>query len=297
MTTSFTRRAALAAGLALTLGAAVPALAQQNQVIRVGVSPGPHAEILEKVKPLLAKQGIDLKIIEFSDYVVPNQALDAGELEANSFQHKPYLDNQVKDRGFRIETVGLTVNFPLGIYSSKYKNWSEVPDGATVAIQNDPTNGGRSLLLLQDKGVIKLKDGVGFKPTVADITANPKKLKIIEIEAAQTPRSLDAAMDRSEDDHSLGDTMPDDLAVDPTDTAQAHQVERLVGGWIDALTHREKEVLEGRFGLHDREPETLEVLSDRLGLTRERVRQIQNEALVKLKRQLTRGGIGKEAFL
>ena len=191
MTIFLNRRAALAAGLALTLGAAAPALAQQNQVIRIGVSPGPHAEILEKVKPLLAKQGIDLRIIEFSDYVVPNQALDAGELEADSFQNQPYLDNQVKDRGFRIETVGLTVNFPLGIYSSKYKNWSEVPDGATVAIQNDPTNGGRSLLLLQDKGVIKLKDGVGFKPTVADITANPKKLKIIEIEAAQTPRSLD----------------------------------------------------------------------------------------------------------
>ena len=190
MTTSFTRRAALAAGLALTLGAAVPALAQQNLVIRVGVSPGPHAEILEKVKPLLAKQGIDLKIIEFSDYVVPNQALDAGELEANSFQHKPYLDNQVKDRGFKIESVGLTVNFPIGIYSSKYKSWAEIPDGATIAIPNDPTNGGRILLLLQDKGVLKLKDGVGFKPTVADITGNPKKLKILELDAAQTPRSL-----------------------------------------------------------------------------------------------------------
>ncbi len=190
MTTPFTRRAALAAGFALALGAAAPAVAQQGQLIRIGVSPGPHAEILEKVKPLLAKQGVDLKIIEFSDYVVPNQALDAGELEANSFQNQPYLDNQVKDRGFKIESVGLTVNFPLGIYSSKYKSWAEVPDGATVAIQNDPTNGGRSLLLLQDKGVIKLKDGVGFKPTVADITANPKKLKIIEIEAAQTPRSL-----------------------------------------------------------------------------------------------------------
>jgi D-methionine transport system substrate-binding protein len=190
MTTSFTRRAALAAGLVLALGTAAPAFAQQNQLIRIGVSPGPHAEILEKVKPLLAKQGIDLKIIEFSDYVVPNQALDAGELEANSFQNQPYLDNQVKDRGFKIETVGLTVNFPLGIYSSKYKSWAEVPDGATVAIQNDPTNGGRSLLLLQDKGIIKLKEGVGFKPTVADIVANPKKLKIIEIEAAQTPRSL-----------------------------------------------------------------------------------------------------------
>ncbi|UZF91506.1 MetQ/NlpA family ABC transporter substrate-binding protein [Bosea sp. NBC_00550] len=189
MTTSLSRRAALAAGFAFAL-AAGPALAQQNQVVRIGVSPGPHAEILEKVKPLIAKKGIDLKIIEFSDYVVPNQALDAGELEANSFQNQPYLDNQVKDRGFKIESVGLTVNFPLGIYSSKYKSWSEVPDGSTVAIQNDPTNGGRSLLLLQDRGIIKLKDGVGFKPTVADITANPKKLKIIEIEAAQTPRSL-----------------------------------------------------------------------------------------------------------
>ena len=106
------------------------------------------------------------------------------------FQNQPYLDNQVKDRGFKIESVGLTVNFPLGIYSSKYKSWAEVPDGSSIAIQNDPTNGGRALLLLQDKGVIKLKDGVGFKPTVADIVANPKKLKIIEVEAAQTPRTL-----------------------------------------------------------------------------------------------------------
>lgn len=187
--TTITRRVALAAGLALTLAAA-PAFAQDKQTLRIGVSPGPHAEILEKVKPLLAQKGIDLKIIEFSDYVVPNQALAAGELEANSFQNQPYLDNQVKDRGFKIESVGLTVNFPLGIYSSKYKSWAEVPDGATVAIQNDPTNGGRSLLLLQDKGIIKLKDGVGFKPSPADIVANPKKIKILEIEAAQTPRSL-----------------------------------------------------------------------------------------------------------
>lgn len=185
-----TRRAALFASAALALTLAAPAIAQQSQVVRIGASPGPHAEILEKVKPLAAKKGLDLKIVEFSDYVVPNQALDAGELEANSFQNQPYLDNQVKDRGYKLVSVGLTVNFPLGIYSSKYKNWSEVPDGATIAIQNDPTNGGRSLLLLQDKGIIKLKDGVGFKPTVADITANPKKLKIIEIDAAQTPRSL-----------------------------------------------------------------------------------------------------------
>ena len=188
--TILTRRTALAATALAALTLAVPALAQTPQIVRIGVSPGPHAEILEQVKPLLAKKGIDLKIVEFSDYVVPNQALDAGELEANSFQNQPYLDNQVKDRGFKIVSVGLTVNFPLGIYSSKYKSWAEVPDGATIAIQNDPTNGGRSLLLLQDKGVIRLKDGVGFKPSPADIVANPKKLKIIEVEAAQTPRTL-----------------------------------------------------------------------------------------------------------
>lgn len=185
-----TRRAALAATALAALTLAVPALAQAPQVVRIGVSPGPHAEILEKVKPLLAPKGIDLKIIEFSDYVVPNQALDAGELEANSFQNQPYLDNQVKDRGFKLISVGLTVNFPLGIYSSKYKSWADVPDGSSIAIQNDPTNGGRSLLLLQDKGVIKLRDGVGFKPGPIDIVANPKKLKIIEVEAAQTPRTL-----------------------------------------------------------------------------------------------------------
>jgi D-methionine transport system substrate-binding protein len=185
-----TRRATFAASAALALTLSLPAFAKTTQVVRIGASPGPHAEILEKLKPLAAEKGLDLKIVEFSDYVVPNQALDAGELEANSFQNQPYLDNQVKDRGFKLVNVGLTVNFPLGIYSARYKSWAEVPDGATIAIQNDPTNGGRSLLLLQDKGVIRLKDGVGFKPTVADIVANPKRLKIVEIEAAQTPRSL-----------------------------------------------------------------------------------------------------------
>ncbi len=177
--------AALAAALAL------PALAQQPQTIRVGVTPGPHAQILEAVKPVAAKKGLDLKIIEFSDYVIPNTALASGEIEANSFQHQPYLDNQKADRGFKIESVAYTVNFPMGIYSKKYKSWNEVPDGARFAIQNDPTNGGRTLLLLQDKGVIKVKESAGLKPTVADIVENPKKLKFIEIDAAQAPRALD----------------------------------------------------------------------------------------------------------
>lgn len=184
---SLPRRALLGAAVALLLSTGIAAA---EQTIRIGVTPGPHAQILEAVKPIAAKHGLVIEILEFTDYVVPNEALNAGELDANSFQNQPYLDNQKRDRGYKIESVGLTVNFPLGIYSSKHRAWSEIPDGATIAIQNDPTNGGRSLLLLQDKGVITLKPGVGFKPTVADIVDNPKHLKFVEIDAAQTPRSL-----------------------------------------------------------------------------------------------------------
>jgi RNA polymerase nonessential primary-like sigma factor len=113
---------------------------------------------------------------------------------------------------------------------------------------------------------------------------------------AETPRSLDAVSERGDEEHTLADSMADELALDPTGVTQNHEVERLLENWIDALSQREKEVLEGRFGLHDREPETLEVLSERLGLTRERVRQIQNEALIKLRRHMTRNGINREAL-
>lgn len=173
---------------ALSLAATLPAAAE---TIRIGVTPGPHAQILEAVKPIAAQKGLDIKIVEFSDYVVPNAALAAKEIEANSFQHQPYLDNQKADRGYKIEAVAQTVNFPIGIYSKKHKAWDAVPDGATIAFPNDPTNGGRALLLLRDKGIIKLKPDVGFKPTVADITENAKKLKFVEIDAAQAPRVLD----------------------------------------------------------------------------------------------------------
>jgi D-methionine transport system substrate-binding protein len=167
------------------------ATAAHAETIKVGVTAGPHAQILEAVKPIAAKNGLDIQIVEFSDYVAPNAALEAGDLQANSFQHQPYLDNQKADRGYKIESVATTVNFPIGIYSKKYKSWDAVPQGGSLSIPNDPTNGGRVLLLLRDKGALKLKDGVGFKPTVADIVENTKKLKIVEIDAAQTPRTLD----------------------------------------------------------------------------------------------------------
>jgi D-methionine transport system substrate-binding protein len=173
---------------AAALVTSVPAIAES---IKVGVTAGPHAQIFEALKPIAARNGLDIEIVEFKDYVAPNAALDAGELQANSFQNQPYLDNQKADRGYKIETVAQTVNFPVGIYSKKYTSWNELPPGATIAIPNDPTNGGRFLLLLQDKGALKLKAGAGFKPGVADIIDNPRNFKIVEVEAAKTAQSLD----------------------------------------------------------------------------------------------------------
>lgn len=177
----------LLGALALAVGIAAPGWAEK---IKVGVSAGPHAEIFEVVKGIAAKDGLDIEIVEFTDYVLPNAALEAGDIQANSFQHQPYLDNQVKDRGYKIVSVSPTVVFPMGFYSKKYKTLEQLPDGAIIAIPNDPTNGGRALLLLQSKGFLKLKDGVGLKPTIIDITENKKKLQIRELDAAQLPRSL-----------------------------------------------------------------------------------------------------------
>jgi len=183
----FRSLASLLAGAA-TLAVAFGASAE---TIKVGVTAGPHAQILEAVKPIAAKDGLDIQILEFTDYVIPNQALAGGDLDANSFQHQPYLDNQVKDRGFDLVSVGKTVVYPIGIYSKKVKSLDELQPGAKVAIPNDPTNGGRVLLLLQAKGLIKLKDGGTLKASPIDIVENPKKLEIVELDAAQLPRSLD----------------------------------------------------------------------------------------------------------
>jgi len=166
----------------------VPALAED---IKIGVTPGEHAQIMEKVKEVAAKKGLNIEILEFSDYVVPNQALADGDLNANSFQHQPYLDNQIADRGFDLVSVGKTITTPMGVYSKKVKTLGELADGATVAIPNDPTNGGRALLVLAQEGLIKVNPDAGLKATAADITENPKNIQIAELDAAQLPRSLD----------------------------------------------------------------------------------------------------------
>ncbi len=170
--------------------AGAPALAQ-DKPLKVGVTAGPHAQIFEQVKKVAEKDGLKIQVIEFSDYVQPNAALAAGDLDANSYQHKPYLDNQIKDRGYKFANVGYTVNFPIGIYSRKVKDLKDLPQGAKVGIPNDPTNGGRVLLVLQDRGLIKLRPDAGLKATPLDVTENPKKLRFVELDAAQLPRSLD----------------------------------------------------------------------------------------------------------
>ena len=160
-------------------------------VLKVGATPVPHAEILNEIKPLLAKDGIDLQIIEFTDYVKPNLSLNDKEIDANFFQHEPYLKKFAADRKLDLVNLVAVHIEPMGVYSKKLKDIKSVPDGAKVAIPNDPTNGGRALNILAKAGLIKLKDGVGISATVGDIVENTKNLKITEAEAAMLPRTLD----------------------------------------------------------------------------------------------------------
>jgi D-methionine transport system substrate-binding protein len=165
--------------------------------IKVGVSPGEHAEIMEEVAKIAEPMGLNIDVVEFSDYVVPNQALADGDIEANSFQHEPYLDNQVNDRGFALVPVATTITTPMGVYSESITDMEAFPEGGSMGIPNDPTNGGRALLVLQSLGLITLAEGTGLVPTVLDIVENPKDIRFRELDAAQLPRSLadlDAAL-------------------------------------------------------------------------------------------------------
>ena len=165
--------------------------AQAQDVIKIAVTAGPHAQIAEVAKKVAERDGLKLQIVEFNDYIQPNAALDAGDVQANSYQHLPFLQSQIQARGYKISSVGETVTFPMGFYSKKFKSLADLPKGAKVGIQNDPSNSGRALSLLQKYGVIKLKPTAGISATVLDVTENPKNIQLVQIEAAQLPRSLD----------------------------------------------------------------------------------------------------------
>ncbi|MBC3412278.1 MULTISPECIES: MetQ/NlpA family ABC transporter substrate-binding protein [Pseudomonas] len=181
----------------LAVVAAVAAFSAHAETLTVAATPVPHAEILNFVKPQLAKEGVELKVKEFTDYIQPNVQVAEKRLDANFFQHQPYLDEFNKAKGTHLVSVAGVHIEPLGVYSSKIKKLDELPTGATVVIPNDATNGGRALLLLAKAGVITLKDNKNILSTVKDVTGNPKNVKFRELEAATIPRVLtqvDAAL-------------------------------------------------------------------------------------------------------
>lgn len=192
--------------------------------VKVGASVTPHAEILNAVKDELKAAGYDLEVVEFTDYVLPNTALEQGNLDANYFQHTPYLENFNEENGTHLAAVGKIHYEPFGIYAGKTSDLSAIPDGGSIAIPNDGTNEARALLLLEAQGLIKLKEGITFTATVLDIAENPKNLSIKEIEAAQLARSLqdvDAAVINGNYAIQAGLKVKDALAIEDKDSIAA----------------------------------------------------------------------------
>lgn len=199
----------------------------EGTVIRVAASPTPHAEILKVAKEVLAEQGITLEIEEFTDYIQPNTVTEDGQVDANYFQHITYLNDFNAENGTHLVSVAELHYEPFGIYAGKTASLEELPDGAQVGVPNDPTNEGRALLLLQQEGLITLKEGVGLTATKLDIAENPKNLQIEELDAAQLPRSLDSldlAVINGNYALQAGLNAADALAVEATDgeAAQAY---------------------------------------------------------------------------
>ena len=181
--------AALTGALVLgTVGTSVVFAADDDKTITVAASETPHSEILEAAKPILEEEGYDLEVTVFDDYVQPNEVVDSGDFDANYFQHAPYMEQFNKEKGTKLVDAGDIHYEPFGIYPGTKKSLDEIADGDEIAVPNDTTNEARALLLLQDNGLIKLKDGAGLTATVNDIAENPHNIKIVELEAAQVAR-------------------------------------------------------------------------------------------------------------
>jgi D-methionine transport system substrate-binding protein len=181
--------AVMAAGALLVVGPVSQGGAAEP--LKVGTSGGPMAEIIQFAAGRAKEQGVDVKIIEFSDWVTPNEALQSGDIDANLFQHTPFLNNAIAARGYTFTPIAATYVLPVGLYSKKIAKLSEVHPGTKVAVANDPVNEARGLLLFEKAGLIKLREGAGERASVRDIVENPKNLKFLEIEAPQLPRVLD----------------------------------------------------------------------------------------------------------
>jgi D-methionine transport system substrate-binding protein len=163
---------------------------EESTILKVGATPVPHAELLELVREELASEGIELEVIEFTDYVTPNTALDEGSIDANFFQHVPYLDNFNEEHGLELVSVGTVHVEPLGLYTDKYDSLDDLPNGSVIAIPNDSVNGGRALILLESAGLIILAEDAGLEATEKDIVSNPHEFEFKALDAAQLPRVL-----------------------------------------------------------------------------------------------------------
>ncbi|MED7788274.1 MetQ/NlpA family ABC transporter substrate-binding protein [Francisella sp. 19X1-34] len=210
----------IASGTQLYINAS--AAINPNQITIGYITSPPQDKIMQESKKIAKeKYGLDVKLVSFGDYNLPNRALNDNQLQANVFQHIPFLENQNKKFGYHIVSIGKTFLYPMGIYSKKYKHLDQVPNGATVAIPNDPTNQGRALMILEDAGLIKLKKGVTWKATPDSIISNPKHLKIVALQADQIPNNLGVvALGVINNDYlsKAGLTHKDALFVEPTDS-------------------------------------------------------------------------------
>ena len=203
----------------------------EGATIVVGASPSPHAEILKAAQPLLAEKGITLEIKEFTDYVQPNLALNTGDLDANYFQHQPYLDQFNADNDMDLVALGAVHYEPMGIFAGNSSDLAALPDGAKVGVPNDATNEARALLLLESNGLIKLKEDAGVAATKLDIVENPHNLEIVEMEAAQLPLSLgslDIAVINGNYALSGGLSISDALAIEEADSLAAETYQNVV---------------------------------------------------------------------
>ena len=223
---------ALAAALVLCLGLAAcggapageaepkedPSTASEPVTLKIGATPAPHQEILEQVVDVLAEQGITLEIVPYNDYILPNTAVEEGEIDANFFQHITYMDNFNAERDTHLVNAGSIHYEPMGIYAGKSDSLDNVPDGAVIAVPNDTTNEGRALLLLQDLGLLTLKEDAGLEATPNDIASNPKNLQFKELEAAMLPQTIDEV-----DFSVINSNYALDAGLDPTKDALASE--------------------------------------------------------------------------
>jgi len=182
----------VAAAIAVAgFGVSAPAAAEDKTAIKVGIMAGEDEDVWRVVVQEGAKRGLTIETVVFNDYTQPNEALERGEIDANAFQHQPYLDNQIKTQGYHIVPVGYTGVWPIGLYSKKHKSVADLPEGAVIGVPNDPSNEGRALRVLQNEKLIALKEGTGILATTADISENSRKLEIKELDAGIVGRSVD----------------------------------------------------------------------------------------------------------